>query len=74
MFKNFIMRKLLESKLKDVPADQREKILTLLEKKPELFQQIAVEAQAKMQQGKSQMDAMMEVIRAHEAELNEILK
>lgn len=71
---NFVMKKLLESKLKDVPAEQREKIMALIEKRPDLFQTIAKKAQDKMNQGKSQMDAVMEVVREHEAELKEVMK
>lgn len=74
MFGNFILKKLLESKLKGLPADQQEKIIMILEKKPELFQAIAKEAKQKMDQGKSQQDAMMEVIKNHEAELREVMK
>ncbi len=74
MIKNFLMRKLLESKMKDVPAEQREKIMKLIEEKPELFQTIAIKAQEKMKQGKSQMDAMMEVVKEHEAELKDAMK
>jgi len=70
---NFMMKKLLESKMKDVPQEQKEKIFALLEKKPELFQTIAVKAQEKMKQGKSQMDAVMEVVKEHEAELKEVM-
>jgi hypothetical protein len=74
MFGNFILKKLIESKLKDVPAEQRDKILLILEKKPELFQAIALEAKQKMDQGKNQEAAMMEVIKNHEAELRDVMK
>ena len=74
MFGNFILKKLLESKLKNLPQDQQEKIMQLIEKKPELFQTIAVEAKQKIDQGKSQEVAMMEVIKNHEAELREVIK
>ncbi|MES2224056.1 MAG: hypothetical protein V4469_03960 [Patescibacteria group bacterium] len=73
MFKDFIMRKMLDRQLKDVPEDQKEKIMKLITEKPELFQKIALEAQEKMKQGKSQMDAMMEVAKAHQDELKGIL-
>lgn len=74
MFGNFIMRKLLESKLKDLPAEQREKILAIVEKNPALLQKVALEAQEKMKQGKSQQDAMMEVMKNHESELRDAMK
>lgn len=73
MFKNFILRKLLDKQLKDVPEEQKEKIMKLIEEKPELFQMIATKAKAKMDQGKSQMDAVMEVVKEHQDELKGIL-
>jgi gas vesicle protein len=73
MFKNFILRKLLDKQLKDVPEEQKEKIMKLIEEKPELFQMIAMKAQEKMKQGKSQMDAVMEVVKENESELKGIL-
>lgn len=73
MFKNFIMKKLLDRQLKDVPEDQKEKIMKLISEKPELFQKIALQAQEKMKQGKSQMDAVMEVVKEHQDELKGIL-
>lgn len=71
--KNFMMRKMLERQLKNAPADQREMILTMLEKKPELFEKIAVEMQAEIKAGKSQMAAAMKVLPKYQVELQEAL-
>ena len=60
--------------MKGVPPEQQEKIMKLLEENPELFQKIALEIQTKMKQGKTQMQASMEVMRGHEAELRKIMK
>lgn len=73
MFKDFIMKKMLDRQLKNVPEEQKEKIMKLITERPELFQKIAMEAQTKMKQGKSQMDAMMEVAKEHQEELKGIL-
>lgn len=73
MFKDFIMKKLLDRQLKNIPEEQKEKIMKLITEKPELFQKIAMEAQEKMKQGKSQEAAMMEVAQAHKDELKDIL-
>ena len=74
LFKNFVMKKLVEKQMKGVPPEQQEKIMKLLEENPELFQKIALEIQTKMKQGKTQMQASMEVMRGHEAELRKIMK
>lgn len=69
---NFLMKQLIKSKMKDVPADQQEMIMAMLEKNPELFTKIAGEIQAKVKSGKDQMAAAMEVMQAHQAELQAI--
>ena len=73
MLKNFLMKKMLKSQLKDVPQDQQDKLIGMIEKNPQLFQQIAQEAQAKMKDGKDQMTAMMEVMQNHQEELKKIM-
>jgi hypothetical protein len=73
MIKEFLFRKLLKSQLKNVPEAEQQKILTLVEKNPELFKQIATEVQAKMAGGKDQMSAVMEVMQAHKAELEAVM-
>ncbi|MCW9054722.1 MAG: hypothetical protein OQJ98_01955 [Candidatus Pacebacteria bacterium] len=74
MFKNMIMKRLLKSKMKDVPEEQQEQIFAAIEKNPEFFQKVGVEVQAKMKEGKDQMTATMEVMQAHQSELQEIMK
>ncbi|MBT3283029.1 hypothetical protein HON59_01955 [bacterium] len=73
MLKNFLMKKMLKRQLKDVPQDQQDKLIGMIEKNPQLFQQIAEEAQAKMKDGKDQMTAMMEVMQNHQEELKKIM-
>lgn len=67
------MKKMLKHQLKDVPQDQQDKLIGMIEKNPQLFQQIATEAQAKMKEGKDQMTAMMEVMQNHQEELKKIM-
>jgi hypothetical protein len=40
MFKNFLMKSLLKSKLKGLPESQQELLISLIEKNPELFKKI----------------------------------
>lgn len=63
----------MEKQLKDVPADQREKILKVVSENPELFQKIALEVQEKTKDGKDQMAAMMEVMQKYEDELRKVI-
>ena len=71
--KSFLMRKMLASKMKDVPKEQQDKIFAAIEKNPELFQKIALEVQEKTKGGKDQMAATMEVMQKYQNELKGIL-
>lgn len=67
--KNYMMKKLIERQLKDAPPEQRELIMTLMEKNPALFEKIATEMQAEIKAGKTQMAAAMKVMPKYQAEL-----
>jgi hypothetical protein len=71
--KTFLMKKMLASKLKDVPQAEQEKIFGAIEKNPNLFQTIASETQAKIKEGKSEMDAAMEVMQKYQKELQDAM-
>ena len=71
--KSFLMKKMLQSKMKDVPQDQQEKILAMVEKNPDFFQKIAVEVQEKVKEGKDQMAATMEVMSKYQDDLKKML-
>jgi len=71
--KDFLLKKMLEVQMKDVPEEQREKVMKVISENPELFQKIALEAQVEMKEGKDQMTAFMEVARRHEEELKKIM-
>ncbi len=73
MFKNFLLKSLIKSQMKNVPAEQQEFILTIIEKNPEFFMKISKEAQEKIKGGMSQEDAMMRVMKEHEEELKQIM-
>lgn len=68
------MKKIIASKLKDVPEEQRDMIMKLVENNPELFQKIALEAQEKIKGGMEQMAAMQQVLMKYQNELKEAMK
>mgnify|MGYP003395496500 CR=1 FL=1 len=74
MLKNFLMRKLLESQLKQIPQEQRDQIISVVEKNPELFTNIAKEVQEKVKAGKDQQTASMEVMMKYKDELAKAMK
>jgi 2-phosphoglycerate kinase len=71
--KNFLMKKMLASKMKGVPQEEQDKLFTMIEKNPELFQKIALEVQEEMKKGKDQMAATMEISKKYEADLKGLL-
>ncbi|MES2087416.1 MAG: hypothetical protein V4467_00280 [Patescibacteria group bacterium] len=74
MLKEFLMKKMLQSKLKDVPKETQEKLLLMVEKNPDFFMKVAEEIKEKIKTGKSEMDAAMEVMTNHKAELENLQK
>ena len=59
--------------MKDVPKEQQEQILTLLQSNPEFFQKIAVEIEEETKKGKDQMAAAMTVMQRHQDELKKLM-
>ena len=51
MFKNFMLRQALKSKMKGVPEAQQERIFGAMEKNPDFFKMIGEEIEAKKKAG-----------------------
>jgi hypothetical protein len=73
--KDFVMKKMVEKQLKDMPVEQRDMIMKLLENNPDLFMKMSKEVEHKIKkEGKDQMLAMMEVGKKYQKELKEALQ
>ena len=70
MFQNFLLKKML--KTQGVPEAQIDAFVAMIEKKPELFKEIAAEIGEKVKNGANQMNATMEVMKKYEKELKEL--
>ncbi len=70
--KTMLMKKMLQSKMKDVPPEQQEKIFAMIDKNPDFFQKIAAEVQEKMKGGMDQMAATMEVMSKYQNDLKKL--
>lgn len=67
---DFLVRQVAKHKLKDVPAGQREQILQMLEKDPDLMKKVGEEIDRRVKKGgENQMKATMEVMKKYRAEL-----
>ena len=64
---------MMERQLKDMPENQRNQMIELVTKNPELFMKIGQEIQEKMKEGKDQMMATMDVLKAHQEEIKKLV-
>lgn len=70
---SWITKKVLASKLKDLPEDQQHLFMEMFEKNPELLKKIAEEIEARIKKGEHQMYATMEVMKKYGKEMQELL-
>ena len=67
-----MMKKMMERQLKDVPPQQRDQLMAMVEQNPDLFMKIAEETKKRVKNGENQMAAMMAVSKKYEAELKQL--
>ncbi|PIP87174.1 hypothetical protein COW81_01640 [Candidatus Campbellbacteria bacterium CG22_combo_CG10-13_8_21_14_all_36_13] len=72
MFKRILLKQMMKSQMKDVPEEQQEQMLNMIEKNPELFQKIAVETKSLVDNGLDQMSAAMKVAEKYKDELKKL--
>jgi len=65
----FLLNQYAKWKLKDVPEAQREQMMGLVTKNPELFKKIGEEIERRKKGGESEMKASMDVMKKYRAEL-----
>jgi hypothetical protein len=70
----FLLRQAMKWKMKDMPAAQRDQIMTLVEKDPELFKKIGEEVEKRTKGGEPQMKATMEVMKKYRGELAALMQ
>lgn len=68
--KNYAMKKVLQSQMKNAPADQQQMMMEMIEKDPQLFEKIAKEMQEELKKnGNNQMAAAMKVLPKYQQEI-----
>lgn len=70
----FLLNQYAKWKLKDVPEAQREQMMALVSKDPELFKKIGEEIERRKKGGEPEMKASMEVMKKYRAELAALLQ
>lgn len=73
MFKEFLLKKLIQAKLGNLPKEDQERIIRVVSKNPALFQEIATKIKHQMDSGKDQNAATLSVMREYEAEIRKLM-
>lgn len=73
IFKNFMLKQMLKTKMKGVPEAEQQKIMDLVEKNPDFFKKIGEEVEKRKKSGQDEMEATMAVMREHQSELQKIM-
>lgn len=67
---DFLVKQAMKWKMKDMPEGQREQIMALVSKNPDLFKKIGEEVDRRVKKGgENQMKATMEVMKKYREEL-----
>ena len=72
MVQEFLLKKLIKSKLGNVPDEEIDRIVKIVKENPTLFKTIAAEIEQKVKGGQGQMSATTEVMRKYEGELKNL--
>lgn len=67
------MKQMIKRQVKDMPKDQQDMILGLVDQNPELLKTISTEIQVKVKKGIEQQAAMMQVMMDHKTELQQAM-
>ncbi len=73
MFKEMLLKKLIQSKLGSLPKEEQDKIIKMVTKNPALFQEIAMKIKAQMDSGKDQEKATMSVMMEYKDQVQKLM-
>ena len=71
---SFLLNQYAKWKLKDVPEAQREAMMTLVTKDPQLMKKIGEEIERRKKGGESEVKAAMEVMKKYRTELSLLMQ
>lgn len=71
--KDYITEKLIRAKMKNLPKQQQDMFIKLIQENPELFKKIGDEVKALTKSGTSEMTATMQVMRKYQAEIQRLM-
>jgi hypothetical protein len=71
--KDFLLKKLVQSKMKGLPKEQQNMIIALVSENPDFFKKLQDQIEAKKKQGQNEQLAMMQVMRENQAEIQKLV-
>lgn len=74
MLKDFLVKKMLQSKLKGVPEAQKMQIMDLFLNNQDFFKKMALEIQEEVKKGKTNTEAMQIVAIKYQEEIKKMAK
>ncbi len=73
-FQSFLINQYAKWKMRDVPQAQREQMIALVTKDPQLFKKIGEEIGRRKKGGESETKAALEVMKKYRAELSVLMQ
>ncbi len=71
--KEFLMKKMLERQLKDIPKEMQDKIVKVASENPELISKIMEEVEVEVKNGKDYMSAAKDVAVKYKDQLSSLI-
>ena len=71
--KDFLIKKMVKAKMKNLPKEQQDMIIALVSENPEFFKKIQAQIETKKKQGQNEQLAMMQVMRENQAEIQKLV-
>jgi len=70
--KNYLLEKAMAWKMKDVPPEQREILMNMVKKNPDLFKKIGEEIERRVKGGEQKTKASLAVMKKYQSELRSL--
>jgi hypothetical protein len=67
------MEKMMEKQMANLPEDQKQAMMSMIEKNPDFFKNISEEIETEVKSGKSQLVASMKVMRKHQTKMQQLM-
>ena len=71
--KDFLIKKMVKAKMKNLPQEQQDMIIALVSENPEFFKKIQSKIESKKKQGQNEQMAMLQVMRENQAEIQKLV-